>query len=117
MLLAVMDRKPPEQLEAALNEMPLFPLTQVVLFPHALLPLHVFEPRYRALVTDCLASHSVFAVALITDPAAVDAHGNPPIACIAGAGLIVEHHALPDGRSTLVLQGQARVRLEELPFV
>jgi ATP-dependent Lon protease len=117
MLLASMDRKPPEQLEAALNEMPLFPLTQVVLFPHALLPLHVFEPRYRALVRDCLASHQVFAIALITDPTQADSHGHPPLADVAGAGIIVEHHALEDGRATLLLHGQARVRLEELEFV
>ena len=97
--------------------MPLFPLPEVVLFPEALLPLHVFEPRYRALVRDCLASHKVFAIALVTDPDATDAHGNPAIASVAGAGLIVEHHALADGRSTLLLQGQARVRLEELPFL
>ena len=57
----------PSPLEAALEEMPLFPLTQVVLFPHAFLPLHVFEHRYRALVADCLKSHKVFAVALVTD--------------------------------------------------
>ena len=107
----------PSQLEAALEEMPLFPLTQVVLFPHALLPLHVFEPRYRALVKDCLTSHKIFAIALVTDPSDVDARGNPPIASVAGIGLIVEHDALPDGRSTLVLHGQARVKLEELPFV
>jgi Lon protease-like protein len=112
-----MESANPTTIEAALEEMPLFPLPQVVLFPRALLPLHVFEPRYRALVTHCLASHGVFAVAFITDLASVDAHGNTPIASVAGAGRIVEHHALPDGRSTLVLEGQARVRLEELPFV
>jgi Lon protease-like protein len=117
MLLAAMDRKLPEQLEAALDEMPLFPLTQVVLFPHALLPLHVFEPRYRALVRDCLASHKVFAIALITDVTQADSHGHPPLADVAGAGVIVEHHALEGGRSTLLLQGQARVKLEELAFV
>ncbi len=112
-----MESGSPSPIEAALEELPLFPLTQVVLFPHTLLPLHVFEPRYRALVRDCLASHQRFAVALITDPRRADSHGNPPIAEVAGAGLIVEHHALPDGRSTLLLHGQARVRLLELPFV
>ncbi len=112
-----MESADPSTIEAALAEMPLFPLTEVVLFPNALLPLHVFEPRYRALVSDCMASHKVFAIALITDPDGADANGNPPIAAVAGAGLIVEHHALSDGRSTLVLHGQARVRLEELPFV
>ena len=107
----------PSLIAAALAEMPVFPLPQVVLFPHAVLPLHIFEPRYRALVKDCLASHRVFAIALITDPAHPDARGNPPIAEVAGAGLIVEHQGLPDGRSTLLLHGHARVRIEELPFV
>jgi Lon protease-like protein len=104
-------------LEAALAEMPVFPLTQIVLFPHALLPLHVFEPRYRALLKDCLSTHRVMAMALITDPFRVMANGEPPIATVAGAGIVVEHQTLPDGRSTLLLHGQARVRLEELPFV
>ena len=112
-----MDPADPSQIEAALEELPLFPLTQVVLFPHALMPLHIFEPRYRALVKDCLATHKAFAIVLVTDPSAVDADGNPPIAGVAGAGLIVEHQGLPDGRSTLLLHGQARVSLEELPFV
>jgi Lon protease-like protein len=112
-----MDPGEPSQLEAALDEMPLFPLTQIVLFPHALLPLHVFEPRYRALLRDCLATHRVMAMALITDPFKLTANGEPPIAGVAGAGIIVEHQTLPDGRSTFLLHGQARVRLEELPFV
>jgi len=112
-----MDSKQPSQLEAALEEMPLFPLTQIVLFPHALLPLHVFEPRYRAMLKDCLAGHKVMAMALITDPFHMTENGEPPIAKVAGAGVIVEHQALPDGRSTFLLHGQARVRLEELPLV
>jgi Lon protease-like protein len=112
-----MDPDKPSPLDAALGEMPIFPLTQIVLFPHALLPLHVFEPRYRALLKDCLATHKVMAMALITDPFHATASGEPPIAQIAGAGIIVEHQMLPDGRSTLLLHGQARVRVEELPFV
>jgi ATP-dependent Lon protease len=105
------------QIEAALEELPLFPLPQIVLFPHAIMPLHVFEPRYCALVKDCLATHKVFALVLIVDASRTDANGHPPIAEIAGAGMIVEHQAFPDGRSALLLHGQARVRLDELPFV
>ena len=107
----------PEAILPALDAMPVFPLTDAVLFPGTFLPLHIFEPRYRALVRDCLATHKVFAVAQVTDESQLDAHGNPAIAEVAGAGLIVEHHALPDGRSTLLLHGHARVRLDELPFV
>ncbi len=101
----------------ALQDLALFPLSQVVLFPQAVLPLHVFEPRYRALLQNCLASHRTFAIALVTNPGLLDANGNPEIASVAGAGVIVEHQPLADGCSNLLLQGRARVRLSELPFV
>jgi Lon protease-like protein len=103
------------ELEPAFAELPLFPLP-AVLFPGALMPLHVFEPRYRAMVKDALATHGVLAVVFITDPAAVDAHGHPRIADVAGAGLIVDHAELPNGRYNILVEGRARVRLEELPF-
>jgi Lon protease-like protein len=105
-----------KDLAAALPELPVFPLPQVVLFPHAMLPLHVFEPRYRAMLKDCLATHKAMAIALIADSSHLSG-GEPRIAKVAGAGIIVEHQALPDGRSAILLQGLARVRLEELPFV
>lgn len=106
-------------LEAACADLPIFPLAQVVLFPRALLPLHIFEPRYRAMIKDCMASHRAIAMALVTDPGEPRSgeRERPAIASIAGAGIIVEHHELPDGRSNILVHGQARVRLEELPFV
>jgi ATP-dependent Lon protease len=104
-------------LEGALRDMPIFPLPQVVLFPRALLPLHIFEPRYRVMLRDCLASHRVMVMALLLDHASKDAHGQPPIASVAGAGFVVEHQPLPDGRANILLHGAARVRIEELPFV
>jgi ATP-dependent Lon protease len=103
-------------LEAALSELPIFPLTQVVLFPRALLPLHIFEMRYRALLKDALATHRAIAMGLVV-PGELDARGQPRLAPIAGAGVILEHQELPDGRSNIVLHGVARVRLEELRFV
>jgi ATP-dependent Lon protease len=103
-------------LEAALGELPVFPLSQVVLFPRALLPLHIFEQRYRALLKDALATHRAIAMGLLI-PGGPDARGQPRIASVAGAGVILEHQELPDGRSNIVLHGVARVRLEELPFV
>jgi ATP-dependent Lon protease len=99
-------------LEEALSAIPVFPLPQVVLFPEAVLPLHVFEPRYRAMLHDCLATHRAMVVARIVG--GEDEHGRPRIAPIAGGGLVIEHQALPDGRSNIVLLGQARLRLEEL---
>lgn len=100
----------------ALDALPLFPLPQVALFPGATLPLHVFEPRYRALVRDALASHRALSVVQITGRE-LDAHGHPPIASVAGAGVIVDHMEMPGGRFNILLKGVAVVRLEELPFV
>lgn len=111
------DVEGPARLEDALDELPIFPLGQVILYPRALLPLHIFEQRYRTLIKDCLSTHKAMAIALVPDPSDVDAHGNPKIVLVAGAGVIVEHQELPDGRFNILLHGGARVRLEELPFV
>lgn len=102
-------------LAPALPALPLFPLP-TVLFPGALLPLHIFEPRYRAMIRDALDSHRALAVVLVTDPTDIDEHGHPAIASIAGAGVIVDHAELPSGRFNILVRGRARVRLEELPF-
>jgi ATP-dependent Lon protease len=99
-------------LEAALPALPLFPLPQVVLFPRALLPLHVFEPRYQKMLADCMETHGALAVVLITS----SLNENVKIASIAGAGIVLEHQPMPGGRSNIIVSGQARVRLEELPF-
>ena len=99
-------------LEAALSALPIFPLPQVVLFPEAVLPLHVFEPRYRAMLAHCLATHGALAIAQVIS--GEDEHGRPRIAPVAGGGIIVEHQALADGRSNIVVLGKARLALEEL---
>lgn len=103
------------QLDRALEELPLFPLPQVVLFPGAPLSLHIFEPRYRAMLRDCLAGNKAMAVVQIEGPG--DDVEHPRIAKIAGVGVVVEHEMLADGRSNILLLGQARVELAELPFV
>lgn len=102
-------------LAAALARLPLFPLPGVTIFPGQVVPLHVFEPRYRQMTRDALATHRALALACVL-PGAVDAQGHPPIPRIVGAGTIVEHEALPDGRFHLLLRGEARVELVELPF-
>ncbi len=98
-------------LEDALSELPIFPLPHVVLFPHAVLPLHVFEPRYRKMLADCLKTHRAMAVTQIL--AGCEDDGKPRIARISGGGIVVEHHELADGRSNIVVLGQVRLRLEE----
>jgi ATP-dependent Lon protease len=103
-------------LAAALGELPLFPLRAVVLFPGVLLPLHVFEPRYVRMVGHALATHRCLSVVYVPD-ANADLAGNPPIARVAGAGVIIEHMELPGGRFDILVSGRARVELEELDFV
>lgn len=104
------------ELEPALGALPLFPLPTVLL-PGALMPLHVFEPRYRAMLRDVIEGHRVLSVVLVTDPQAVDAHGHPRLAGVAGVGVVVDYAELAGGRYDILVRGRARVRLEELPFV
>lgn len=98
-----------------IEELPLFPLPAAVLFPGMLLPLHVFELRYRAMTEHVLAGTKQMAVALLTSGPS-DSAGQPAIAQVAGMGEVIEHQALSDGRYNIVLRGVARVQLDELPF-
>ncbi len=92
---------------------PLFPLPNVVLFPNVPLPLHVFEPRYRALVADALASHRTVGMTLLRPGYHADYHGRPPIYALGCAGTIVEEELLQDGRYNIVLHGRERFRVVE----
>jgi Lon protease-like protein len=103
------------QLRAACDHLFLFPLPTTVLFPNTVVPLHVFEPRYRALTKDCLASTKCMAIPLLEDGRQAMTM-RPPIHPVAGMAKIIQHEELSDGRYLLVLQGIARVRIEdELP--
>ena len=102
-------------LARALRRLPLFPLPGVVLFPHSLLQLHIFEERYRAMTRDVLAGARFFVVSLIA-PGERETADKPAVQRIAGVGEIMRSHELPDGRFNLVLHGRARVRIDdELP--
>jgi Lon protease-like protein len=90
----------------------LFPLPNVVLFPHAILPLHIFEPRYRQMTEDALADDRRVTIIQIRPMA----NGTPwtepdPIVDVGCLGRIVEHKRLPDGRFHLLLLGTKRVRI------
>jgi Lon protease-like protein len=98
-----------------LGEVPFFPLPGVTLFPGALLPLHIFEPRYRKMTEDVLASNRLLCVVQLKQSEAVDEPQPEPFE-IAGLGEVVDSERLPDGRFNLLLRGRARVRIEELPF-
>jgi Lon protease-like protein len=99
----------------ALADIPVFPLPQAVLFPGALLPLHIFEPRYREMLAHCLASHRAMVIARLSDESATSPGAHPRFASVGGLGIIVQHQTLADGRSNIVLHGRARVAIEERP--
>lgn len=102
--------------EAGSVELAVFPLPGAVLFPGTLMPLHIFEPRYRHMTADVLAGNHQLSVALIQEGPPVDEHGHPPFAGVAGVGEIIDHRELPDGRYNILVLGRARAELDELPF-
>lgn len=91
------------------RELPIFPLP-LVLFPGTTQPLHIFEPRYRSLLADCLAGDRRFGIAF--QPDALDAPAPAPgsVGCVA---LIKEAKSLPDGRSDILTEGERRFTMIE----
>ena len=94
-----------------LSAVPLFPLPNVVLFPKAVLPLHIFEDRYRAMTADALAGHRQVAMALLDAGWEKNYHGRPVIQPVVCVGAILSHEQLPDGRYNFLLQGHTRARI------
>jgi len=90
---------------------PIFPLPNVVLFPNVFLPLHIFEPRYRAMVKDALDSDRIIGMALLRPGFEADYAGRPPVYPIGCAGLITHSEALSDGRFNIVLRGLEKFRM------
>jgi len=84
----------------------------VVFFPKTLLPLHIFEPRYRTMIADALRGDQTLCVALLQSGWEADYEGSPPVHPVACVGRIVQHEQLADGRYNIVLQGEARVMIE-----
>lgn len=93
---------------------PMFPLPGVFLFPHQVLPLHVFEERYRDLVRDLLDAPGRFVVATILVGEQETPDHRPAVLPVAGYGEIVRHEKLPDGRYLIWVVGLARVRIREV---
>lgn len=97
--------------------LPLFPLDQVTLLPQQVLPLHIFEPRYRQMVSDALDGAGQIAMAVFQGKRwKQEYHGRPPVRPAACIGHIAQHEKLPDGRYNLVLRGVCRARvISEVP--
>lgn len=96
----------------SLLRVPVFPLAGAILFPRGQLPLHIFEPRYRAMVRDALAGDQLIAMVQPRDSA------EPPtlfdVGCI---GTIVQSEELADGRFNIVIEGLSRFRIAGEPGV
>jgi len=96
---------------AALASLPIFPLPNCVLLPGGLLPLRVFEKRYREMTRDCLAGHQLMGIARLRPGFETSYYGRPPVYEKCGVGKIICSEELPDGRYVLVLRGVARAEI------
>lgn len=110
----VPDGWPPSGEEITTLVAPLFPLPRAWLFPHVVLPLQVFEPRYKQMVEDCLDGPGRIVIGTIVHGQEHDHLGTPPVEPIGGLGEIGRHERLSDGRYHIFLVGLARVRIREV---
>lgn len=92
---------------------PVFPLSTVVFFPNTLLPLHIFEERYRDMLSDSQNSENLIAMALLKPGWDDNYYGSPEVFDVAGMGRIVSSEIFSDGRSNIVLYGLKRIRILE----
>jgi Lon protease-like protein len=93
------------------SAVPLFPLPNVVLFPRAVLPLHVFEERYKLMTADALRGDRQVAMGLLLPGWERDYHHKPAIEPVVCIGTILTHERLPDGKYNFLLQGHTRARV------
>ena len=90
---------------------PIFPLPNAVLFPNVFMPLHIFEPRYRAMVADALAGDRIIGMVLLKPGFEADYEGRPPVYLVGCAGVITHSEPLADGRYNIVLRGIEKFRI------
>lgn len=95
------------------DTIPIFPLPNVVLFPEVDLPLHIFEPRYREMVSDAMESDKLIGMVLLKPDWRKDYEGTPAIYPVGCVGHIDKFDVVEDGRSNLVLRGQRRFEVVE----
>ena len=90
---------------------PIFPLPNAVLFPNVFMPLHIFEPRYRTMVSDALAGDRIIGMVLLKAGFERDYEGRPAIFPVGCAGVITHSERLADGRFNIVLKGIEKFRV------
>src|SRR5476651_2067777 len=97
-----------DSVEDEVLTVPLFPLPNVVLFPRAVLPLHIFEERYKAMTADTLRGDGRIAMALLKPGWEKCYYQRPAIDPVVCVGTILSHEKLPDGTYNFLLQGAIR---------
>ena len=90
---------------------PIFPLPNLVFFPRTVLPLHIFEPRYKEMIADALDGDCLLGIVQLKPGWDKDYYGNPPVYRHLTIGRIVQHRRHEDGRYDIVLEGLSRARL------
>jgi ATP-dependent Lon protease len=94
----------------------LFPLPNLVMFPHVVQPLHIFEPRYREMLAESLATDRLIAMALLQPGWEADYEGRPPVYPTTCVGRVASHAQLDEGKYNILLMGVRRAKvIEELP--
>ena len=93
--------------DLSVRELPLFPLPEVVLFPNEVLPLHIFEARYRMMLKSVLETDSLFGV-VKWDP------NTKSMANVGCCAHIIKHQTADDGRSNIITKGQQRFQILEI---
>ena len=93
--------------DLSVRELPIFPLPEVVLFPNEVLPLHIFESRYRVMLKSVLETDSLFGV-VRWDP------NTKSMANVGCCAHIIKHQTADDGRSNIVTIGQQRYQVLEI---
>ena len=103
-----------DPLEDFSGKMPIFPLPNVVFFPHTFLPLHIFEERYRAMVADATNGEKLICMALLKPGYEDDYEGSPPIHSVGTVGFMPMKKDHADGTSDILLVGMDKVKIKEI---
>ena len=93
------------------ESIPIFPLQDIMLFPGASRPLHIFEPRYRDMIADAMEGDRIIGMVMLRPGHEDNYDGNPPIYDIGCAGILSNIEQLPDGRYNVIVQGLKRFRI------
>jgi Lon protease-like protein len=113
---SLIDNRVREALAGFSGRLPLFPLPNCVQLPMTVLPLHIFEPRYRAMAAHAIAGEKLIGLALLADGWEPDYYGRPPIHPIVCAGRLIHVQQRENGTYDVLLEGLARARvLDEEP--